>query len=150
MKKILLGLFLGLSGIVMAAGEVAVGTNVDGTLNISANVIAPLTIVETTPMAFGDIILGASVEAATPGVMTVTGAKGNSVTVHVPESATITKGNIADSAVTVVLESTNNDVAQTLDAAGKVVQTITGEIAAGATKYTGTHTGSAVITVRYE
>lgn len=146
MKKILLGLFLGLSGIVMAA---AVNEDVNGTLTINANVIAPLKIEQTTAMDFGDIVLGAAVNAATPGVMTITGAKGNTVIVSVANT-TISRSDKADSTVPVSLTISDNAGAQTLDiTSGELRRTITGSIAANATKYVGTYTGTATVTVKY-
>jgi len=150
MKKTLLGLFLGLSAMSMAAtGGVNVGDNVSGDLNINANVIAPLSIAEEQAMNFGDIVLGEKATSTTPGKMTVTGAPGNSVTVSFPHTTTISRAGVDNSTATVSLTSVKNGIAQTLDDEGHLTEVINGVIAKGQTTKTGVHTGTVTVSVMY-
>ena len=151
MKKTLLGLFLGLSVMSMAANSnaVAVGDEVSGDLTINANVIAPLEIAEEQAMDFGDIVLGDKADSTTPGKMKVTGAANNTVIVSVPDSTTISRSGVAGSEVTVTLTSDNNEEVQTLDDEGSLTQIINGSIAKGQTTKTGQHTGTVTVSVRY-
>lgn len=151
MKKILLILFLGLSTLGFAKKDdaVAVGTDVDGELKINANVLAPLSIKQSQPMEFGDIIIGKAADSTTDGAMLVEGAPGNNVIVTIPNSTTIERVGVNGSTATVTLTSENNNVAQTLDSQGELTQNIAGDIAAGQTTKTGEHTGSVTISVKY-
>ncbi|MDP0493635.1 MAG: DUF4402 domain-containing protein [Fusobacterium sp. JB021] len=148
MKKTLLGLFLGLSVMSMAA-EVKVGENVSGDLNINANVIAPLSIAEEQAMDFGDIVLGEKATSTTPGKMTVTGAAGNSVTISFPDTTTISRVGVDNSTATVNLTSLKNGIAQTLDDEGHLTEVINGVIDKGQTTKTGVHTGTVTVSVMY-
>lgn len=148
MKKTILGLFLGMSVMGMASDGVSVGEDVNGTLNINANVIAPLSIKEITEMDFGDIVLGEPADSKTAGTMLVTGASGNYVIVSLPETTTISRVGEEDN-VTVTLSSANSGTAQLLDDAGNLTQTISGKIAAGQTTHAGQHTGTVTVSVKY-
>lgn len=151
MKKTLLIVFLGLAAITMAKTKdaVGVGTDVSGDLKINANVVAPLSIVESQSMEFGDIIIGKAANSTTDGTMLVEGAPGNSIVVTVPDSTTIERIGVNGSTATVTLTSENNEVSQTLDSKGNLTQTIKGNIAEGETTKTGEHTGTVTISVKY-
>ena len=148
MKKTILGLFLGMS----VMGMAAVATNdVSSDLNIKAVVIAPLSIEEKTAMDFGNIILGTADIAhdKTPGMMLVTGVANNNIIVTVPDKAIISKAGQDGSDVTVELFSLNSGDTQTLSNAGTLEQKITGTIAPEQTKFGGTYSGTVSISARY-
>ena len=159
MKKTILGLFLGMSVMGMAAdGDSTESTTsalvsstthaqeISNDLHINATVVQPLTIVETTSMEFGKIILGQAADSTTAGVMDISGDKGATVTITTPGTATISHYN---DKVDVTLTPSTPTGSATLDWDGKLTQTIDGSIAAGATKAAGEYTGTTTIKVKY-
>ena len=150
MKKTILGLFLGMSIMGMAATSGGVGLNEDvsGTLNISAEVVAPLVITEKTPMSFGTIVVG--VESKAKGQMEVNGAQSALIKIsYDKDKTTISRANKKDN-IKVQLSSDHANAQTNLDQNGNLIETIEGTISGGAITQPGTYSGSVSISVRYE
>ena len=150
MKKTILGLFLGMSVMGMAATSGGVGLNEDvsSTLNISAEVVAPLTITEKTPMNFGIIVAG--VEATTTGEMEVKVAKDALIKIsYKKDQTTISRANKKDN-IKVQLSAQHANATATLSESGSLTETITGKISGGKLTKAGTYSGSVSVSVRYE
>lgn len=148
MKKTILGLFLGMSVMGMAATGVGLNEDVSSTLNISAEVVATLTITEKTPMNFGIIVAG--VEATTTGEMEVKGAKKALIKIsYDKDNTTISRAGETDN-IKVQLSSDHANAQTNLDQNGDLIETIKGTISGGAITQPGTYSGSVSISVRYE
>ena len=144
MKKTILGLFLGMSVMGMAAGN-----NTDsGNLEIKANLIAPITIEQTKAMDFGDVPVGRESTAWASGTMLVSGIAGNNIIVTVPKSATIT-GDSKGATIEIDLTKTSSGSIETLDEKGEFTQTVSGSFEPTAVKYAGQYAGTVTISARY-
>lgn len=122
MKKRLMGLFLGLSVMAMAAPQGNEDLKASADLQVKANVVAALNIQENEEMNFGDLVKGAF-NVTAKGSMSITGEKGYNVKVTVPETVEL---NGDGGKMTVKLTSETG--AQTLTD-GKLIYGIDGKIA---------------------
>ena len=144
MKKTILGLFLGMSVMGMAAGD-----NTDsGDLTIKANLIAPITIEQDKAMDFGDIPVGRESTARTSGTMLVSGIAGNNIIITVPKSATIT-GDSDGAVIKIDLTETKSGSTETLNEKGQFTQTVSGKFEPKEVKYAGQYAGTVTISARY-
>ena len=144
MKKTILGLFLGMSVMGMAAGD----NTASGDLEIKANLIATITIAQTRAMNFGNIPVGREATAWASGTMLVKGIAGNNIIVTVPESATIT-GDSKDATIEIDLTKTSSGSTKTLDENGEFTQTVSGHFEPTAVKYAGQYAGTVTVSARY-
>jgi len=147
MKKTILGLFLGMSVMGMAATNTG-DNKVSDTLEIKANLIATITIAQTKAMDFGDVPVGREATAWASGTMLVTGSAGNNITVTVPESATIS-GDSKDATIKIDLTKTSSGSTETLDENGEFTQTVSGHFEPTAVKYAGQYAGTVTVSARY-
>ena len=145
MKKTILGLFLGMSVMGMAAKAT---NDVSGKLNIKAVVITPLVIKEKTPMNFGIIVAGN--ESKAKGEMEVKGASSALIKIsYDKDNTTISRADKKDN-IKVQLSSDHANAQTNLDQNGNLIETIKGTISGGAITQPGEYSGSVSISVRYE
>lgn len=146
MKKTILGLFLGMSVMGMAATGVGLNEDVSTDLHISAKVVVPLTITEAKIMDFGTIVSTDTANAT--GEMDINGAKGALIKIsYDKDKTTISRANKKDN-IKVQLSSVNPQT--NLDQNGYLKETINGTISGGAITQPGTYSGSVSVSVRYE
>jgi len=147
MKKTILGLFLGMSVMGMAATNTG-DNEVSDNLEIKANLIATITIEQTKPMDFGDVPVGRESIAYASGTMLVTGSAGSNITVTVPESATI-QGDRKNATIEIDLTQTHSGGTQTLNRNGHFAQTVSGHFDPKIVKYAGKYAGTVTVSARY-
>ena len=148
MKKTILGLFLGMSVMGMAATGVGLNEDVSTDLHISAKVVVPLTITEAKTMDFGTIV-STDTSSAT-GEMDINGAKGATIKIsYLNDSTFISRTDKGDN-IKVQLSSEHANATATLSGNGYLKETINGTISGGAITQPGTYSGSVSVSVRYE
>jgi len=148
MKKTILGLFLGMSVMGMAATGVGLNEDVESTLHISAKVVAPLTITEVKVMDFGTIALNETANAT--GEMDIKGAQGATIRINYAKDDThISRTGKTDN-IKVQLSSDHAYAQTTLNQNGYLKETIKGTISGGAITQPGEYSGSVSVSVRYE
>lgn len=151
MKKTILGLFLGMSVMGMAAAKTAessdyidFGKDVSSTLKISAKVVSPLTIT-VTDMTFDDILVNTEGKSKKDsGKVTIDGAPNHSVVITLLDSVSIASGKYK---MNVTLNAGDKD--KTIDDKGNLNFTISGTIPADQTSHVGVFSGSTPVSVRY-
>ena len=149
MKKTILGLFLGMSVMGMAAEStnISFAESASGELNITAKVIAPLTVAQEKPMEFGDIVAGNGEKAE--GQVSIAGAPQNYVTISFNNEVKISRADDKYS-IPVTLSSNSDGKSVTLGGDGKLIETLTGEIDKNDTIHVGSYSGTVTVSVKYD
>lgn len=148
MKKRLMGLFLGLSVMAMATPQGSDDTDLQPKVNLQVNatVIDVLKIKQVASMEFGELIAGAkNAKSTVSGNVEVTGEDGHSITITVPETATITRQSGTETMTVAMKEPGDHVMTLTSKKADK---DLSGEIATVNTVI-GNYTGTVTITARY-
>lgn len=149
MKKVLLGLFLGLSAMSLGANEVRKDEDVKADLHVNVSVLAPLTIEETLSLEFGDVFVGEGKNATQKGNMEITGAPNNVVYIYYPSTMLVRKTNDYDKLMSIQLVRPKENVYRTLGGDGKYNEVIDGKLDAKQVKQVGEFTGVVSISVKY-
>lgn len=144
MKKSLILLSLILSTASFAAVSNANETNVNGSMNITAEVIKPLKVKSEGDLAFGRIIQG-SEHTKTSGY-DISGQPGENITVTIPETATLTNTANPNAKMQVAITST---IPSSLDGAGGAKVGISGFLSVADAQALGEYSGELVAAVRY-
>ena len=112
-------------------------------MNVSARVIAPLTI-NATPMEFGDIIKGT--EATAEGTYTITGENNQLFTFSITPITHLTNGSHT---LTIELDGIN-DLPDRITNGDTLTHTLTGTLRPSETTVAGTYTGTITATIIYQ
>ncbi|MGL6130528.1 MAG: hypothetical protein ACRCZ9_02800 [Fusobacteriaceae bacterium] len=143
MKKLLTLLSLALT--VSAFGAPTGNESKEATMNVTATVIKPLTIIVAQDMSFGTIIQGT--EAKATGIYTLAGEPGAKVDIKTtfPEALS---NNVSRSELPITFTALNNDYS--LDNSGNLSVNINGSVTPTTATVTGLYEGTIVARVQYQ
>ena len=142
MKKllILLSLTTAMTAFVAPHGN----TEEAATMNVTATVIKPLTIVKTGDMDFGNIIQGTN--TTTDSGYTITGEKGQPIIVTIDDSVLLSN----EKAKTSLVVGIKTQLPKSLDTNGNANVSVQGFLNVPKEQHVGTYTGTLTARVQYQ
>lgn len=144
MKKLLI--LLSLTTAMTAFGATPQGnTEEAATMNVTATVIKPLTIVKTGDMDFGNIIQGTNTNTADSSY-TITGEKGQPIVVTIDDSVLLSN----EKARTSLVVGIKTQLPKSLDTNGNANVSVQGFLNVPKEQHVGTYTGTLTARVQYQ
>ncbi len=141
MKKLLI--LLSLTTAMTAFGAPHGNTEEAATMNVTATVIKPLTIVKTGDMDFGNIIQGTN--TTTDSGYTITGEKGQPIIVTIDDSVLSN-----EKARTSLVVGIKTQLPKSLDTNGNANVSVQGFLNVPKEQHVGTYTGTLTARVQYQ
>ncbi|MCQ9628454.1 DUF4402 domain-containing protein [Cetobacterium somerae] len=142
MKKLLI--LLSLTTAMTAFGAPHGNTEEAATMNVTATVIKPLTIVKTGDMDFGNIIQGTN--TTTDSGYTITGEKGQPIIVTIDDSVLLSN----EKAKTSLVVGIKTQLPKSLDTNGNANVSVQGFLNVPKEQHVGTYTGTLTARVQYQ
>ena len=142
MKKLLI--LLSLTTSMTAFGAPHGNTEKAATMNVTATVIKPLTIVKTGDMDFGNIIQGTN--TTTDSGYTITGEKGQPIIVTIDDSVLLSN----EKAKTSLVVGIKTQLPKSLDTNGNANVSVQGFLNVPKEQHVGTYTGTLTARVQYQ
>lgn len=142
MKKLLI--LLSLTTAMTAFGAPHGNTEEAATMNVTATVIKPLTIVKTGDMDFGNIIQGTN--TTTDSGYTITGEKGQPIIVTIDDSVLLSN----EKARTSLVVGIKTQLPKSLDTNGNANVSVQGFLNVPKEQHVGTYTGTLTARVQYQ
>ena len=142
MKKLLI--LLSLTTSMTAFGAPHGNTEKAATMNVTATVIKPLTIVKTGDMDFGNIIQGTN--TTTDSGYTITGEKGQPIIVTIDDSVLLS----IEKAKTSLVVGIKTQLPKSLDTNGNANVSVQGFLNVPKEQHVGTYTGTLTARVQYQ